>query len=62
MAATAAGGARRGDVLAVDLSREEAFAVIGKALDFYAENARKKERTARFVERVGIDAVKAAIR
>ncbi|MBG0789338.1 MAG: nitrite reductase [Desulfovibrionaceae bacterium] len=54
--------ARKGDILAVDVSREEAFAVIGKALDYYAANARNKERTARFVERVGIDAVKAAIR
>ncbi len=52
--------ARKGDILAVDVSREEAFAVIGRALDFYAENAKNKERTARFVERVGIDAVKKA--
>ncbi|WP_229592918.1 nitrite reductase [Pseudodesulfovibrio sediminis] len=52
---------RQADVLAEDVTSKEAFEIIGKALDFYAENARIKERTARFVERVGIDAVKAAV-
>jgi len=53
--------ARQADVLARDVSREKAFEIIGKALDFYAANAKVKERTARFVERVGIEAVKEAI-
>jgi len=53
--------ARRADVLTNKASREEAFDIIGKALDFYAKNAKGKERTARFVERVGIEAVKAAV-
>jgi len=52
---------RQGDVLAENVSKEEAFAVIGKVLAFYVENAKKKERTARFMERVGIDAARAAI-
>ncbi|QJB57800.1 nitrite reductase [Pseudodesulfovibrio sp. zrk46] len=52
---------RKADVLGEGLNEEEAFAVIGKALDFYRENAKKKERTARFVERVGFDAVLEAI-
>jgi NAD(P)H-nitrite reductase large subunit len=52
---------RCGDILAENLSEDEAFAVIAKALAFYADNAKKKERTARFVERVGLDAVKAAV-
>ena len=53
--------ARQADVLAENVSRKEAFEIIGKALDFYAANAKVKERTARFVERVGIEAVKEAV-
>lgn len=52
---------RQADVLAQDVSEDEAFAILGKALALYADTAKKKERTARFVERVGIDAVRAAI-
>lgn len=52
---------RVGDVLAEDVSSEEALRVIGQALAHYAANGRKRERTARFVERVGIGAVKAVI-
>jgi NAD(P)H-nitrite reductase large subunit len=52
---------RCGDILAENVSEDEAFAIIAKALAFYADNAKKKERTARFVERVGLDAVKAAV-
>lgn len=54
-------GVRKADVLAKDVSEDEVFEIIRKALDFYAENAKKKERTARFVERVGIEAVLEAI-
>ena len=52
---------REGDVLAEDVSEEKALEIIAKALDFYSENAKKRERTARFVERVGIEAVRDAI-
>ncbi|QGY41239.1 nitrite reductase [Pseudodesulfovibrio cashew] len=52
---------RKGDVLAKGVSDEEALKIVGNALDFYAKNAKKKERTARFVERVGIDAVLEAV-
>ncbi|WP_239057884.1 nitrite reductase [Pseudodesulfovibrio sp. JC047] len=52
---------RQGDVLAKDIPEAEAFEIIGKALDFYAKNAKPKERTARFVERVGVDAIKRAV-
>lgn len=52
---------RKADVLAENVSAELAFEIIGKALDFYSENAKKKERTARFVERVGIEAVKKVV-
>lgn len=53
--------ARRADLLAEDVSKEKAFEIVGKALAFYVENAKTKERTARFVERVGIEAVKSII-
>lgn len=52
---------RKGDILSEDVSDDKAFEIIGKALDFYAQNAKTKERTARFVERVGIDAVKEVV-
>lgn len=54
-------GVRKGDVLAEDVTADEALEVVGKALAFYAENAKKKERTARFVERVGLVAVLEAV-
>ena len=52
---------RQGDILAENVTEEEAFIIIGKALAFYAEHGKVKERTARFVERVGIEAVRAAV-
>jgi len=50
-------GERKADTLAEGVSDDRALEIIGKALDFYRKNAKKKERTARFVERVGTDAV-----
>nr|WP_319544065.1 nitrite reductase [uncultured Pseudodesulfovibrio sp.] len=52
---------RQGDILAQDVTEVEAFAIIGKSLDFYMKNAKVKERTARFVERVGVDAIREAV-
>jgi len=52
---------RVADELARDLSDDDALAVIAKALDFYAREAKHNERTARFVERVGIDAVRHSV-
>ncbi len=52
---------RQGDVLVQNVTEVEAFEIVGKALDFYAENAKVKERTARFAERVGVDAIKKVI-
>jgi NAD(P)H-nitrite reductase large subunit len=37
---------------------EEALALVEKCLNFYRENAKFKTRSARFMERVGIDALK----
>ena len=52
---------RIGDVIAESLAREEAIALAKRCLEFYAESGRKKERVARFVERVGIDEVIKAV-
>ncbi len=49
---------RVGDVLAEDISKEEAVALADKCLDYYRENAKTRERTARFVERIGIEELK----
>ncbi len=52
---------RIGDVLAVDLSREEAKALGLKFLHYYQAEGHARERTARFVQRLGIEAIKGAI-
>ena len=50
---------RIGDVIAEDLSAEEVISLTRRCLEYYAANGKKKERTARFVERVGIEQIKA---
>ncbi|MDD5757799.1 MAG: NAD(P)/FAD-dependent oxidoreductase [Desulfobulbaceae bacterium] len=52
---------RIGDVLAVDLSREEAVALGIKFMKYYQEEGHPRERTARFVQRLGILAIKEAL-
>lgn len=52
---------RIADVIAEDISREELVALIDKLLAYYKENARKRERSSKFVDRVGIDVIKAAV-
>jgi len=49
---------RIGDILAVDLPDEQAIDLINRCLDFYNDQARKRERTSRFVERIGIEEFK----
>lgn len=57
----AGGRPRIGDVLAVELPREEAVALGLKFLRYYQEKGNPRERTARFVQRLGIDTIKAAV-
>lgn len=52
---------RIGDLIAEDLSKEKVFELIEYFLEFYSNNATKKERTARFLDRLGVEQVKAAI-
>ena len=52
---------RIGDVIAEDLDTEAIFELIQKALVYYRDNAKKKERTARFADRIGINEIQKAI-
>lgn len=54
----AAGRPRIGDIVAEDLNDEEAVALVKKCLNFYIRNAKFKTRSARFMERFGIDQLK----
>lgn len=55
------GRPRIGDVIAEDLSREEVIGLVRRCLEYYAANGKKKERTARFMDRIGADAFKEAV-
>jgi nitrite reductase (NADH) large subunit len=46
---------RKGDVLCIVETHEEALTVIGRFMQYYREHARYLERTYDFVERLGID-------
>jgi len=52
---------RIADQVAENLDPEEALELVDKLLGYYRENARKRERTARFVERMGIETIRAAV-
>ncbi|KAF5060510.1 Nitrite reductase [anaerobic digester metagenome] len=55
-------GARRprnADLVASNLSDDQALDLARRLVDYYAANARAGERTARFVERVGLETVRA---
>jgi NAD(P)H-nitrite reductase large subunit len=52
---------RIGDVLAEGLSREEVIELTRRFLLYYSRNAQRKERTARFLDRLGVENVKEAI-
>jgi NAD(P)H-nitrite reductase large subunit len=51
---------RVGDILAEDLPKDEAIRLISHCLEYYIANGKKHERTARFIERIGIDAFRKA--
>jgi NAD(P)H-nitrite reductase large subunit len=52
---------RIGDVIAENISKEEVISLTKRCLKYYAFNGKKKERTARFIERIGIDEFKKSI-
>jgi len=53
-----AGRPRIGDVVAEDLNLDEAVALVEKCLNFYIRKAKFKTRSARFMDRFGIDELK----
>lgn len=55
------GRPRIGDVIADGLAKDEVVDLARRCFEYYSANARKKERTARFIERIGIDEFKKAI-
>ena len=52
---------READVIAEDISDEEAIALSKRLIDYYAANAKPRERTSTFVERIGIEELKKAV-
>ena len=52
---------RIGDVLREDLSKEQIIALTKRTLEYYRDKAKKKERMARFVDRIGIENMKESI-
>jgi NAD(P)H-nitrite reductase large subunit len=57
----AAGRPRIGDLVADGLSDEEALKLVKKTLNYYLATAGFKTRTARFMERIGIEELKKAV-
>jgi NAD(P)H-nitrite reductase large subunit len=55
------GRPRIGDVIAKDLTKEEVIDLVRRCLEYYAADGKKKERTARFMDRIGVDALKEAV-
>jgi NAD(P)H-nitrite reductase large subunit len=56
-----AGHPRIGDILAEDLTTDQVLELAKKSLEYYQANGKKRERTARFIERTGIEAMKMAL-
>jgi nitrite reductase (NADH) large subunit len=52
---------RKGDLLCTVGSHEEVLRMTSRFLRFYREEAKRKERTCTFVERVGIERVRAVV-
>ena len=56
------GRPRIGDIIAQDVADVEAVALVQRCLEYYRDNVEKKLRTARFVEKVGIETIRQAVR
>jgi NAD(P)H-nitrite reductase large subunit len=50
-----------GREIAKDLSRADALDLVHRLLEYYRNNARPKERTARFLERIGFDQLRSEL-
>lgn len=52
---------RIGDIIAEDLNEDEVVALAKNCFEYYRDNAKRRERTARFIERIGIEEFKKAV-
>ncbi len=52
---------RIGDVLKEDLTRDEVLDLTKRSLEYYGAKAKKRQRMARFVDRIGIENLKEAL-
>jgi NAD(P)H-nitrite reductase large subunit len=52
---------RIGDLIREELTAEQVTSLTRRVLEYYRDNARKRERLARFVDRIGIEEVKDAV-
>lgn len=52
---------RQADVLAEDMDEEQAIALARKCIDYYVANAKPRERTGAFVDRITIEELKQAV-
>ncbi len=52
---------RIGDVIAKNLSGDEALDLVQRLLEYYRGHAKRKERTARFMERIGMDTLRSEL-
>lgn len=50
-----------GTLVAQDLSQDDAFDLVHRLLEYYQNNAKPKERTARFLERIGFERLKSEL-
>ena len=55
------GRPRIGDIIADDVGDEEAVVLVRRCLEYYRNNVEKKLRTARFVEKTGIETIRKAV-
>lgn len=55
------GRPRIGNVIAENLSEEAVLSLLQKCLEFYAKNAKTRERMPRFIERIGVEELKKAV-
>ena len=53
--------ARIGDIVASDLTAAEVMDCAGRLLEYYQRNAHAKERTAQFMERIGMETLKSEL-
>jgi len=52
---------RIGDMVAKNLSKEAAFDLVQRLLEYYNQHAKPRERTARFMERIGMEILKSEL-